>query len=59
MCVWPHAGLCPPPGDLAAGVHSLRGPEAETEAQEAGADRDQGGGGHSPPASTGAPGQVY
>ena len=46
MCDGPCAGLCPPVRGLAAGVYRVRGQEAETEAQEAGADRHQRGGGH-------------
>ena len=54
----PPAGLSPPADGLAPGVHTIRGQEAAGEAEEAGAERHQGGGGHRPPASPGAPGQV-
>lgn len=59
MCDGPRVGLCPPARGLAAGVHRVRGQEAETQAHEAGADRHQGGGGHRPSARPGAPGQVH
>ena len=54
----PPAGLSPPAPGLAPGVHIIRGQEAAGKAEEAGEERDQGGGGHRPPASPGAPGQV-
>ena len=54
----PRAGLSPPAPGLAPGVHIIRGQEAAGKAEEEGAERDYGGGGHRPPASPGAPGQV-
>ena len=54
----PRAGLSPPAHGLAPGVHIIRGQEAAGEAEEAGAQRGQGGGGHRATASQGAPGQV-